>query len=114
MINNIIMSALSSINVPKSFMKYNGTASTYIVFFVFNEAGQEYADNNETATQYNVQISVFSKTDYTSLVESVMSAMKAAGFSRTSAIDLFDDNKNTAEGSIFYHKAIRFVYTKVL
>lgn len=108
MINNIIMTALSSINVPKAFMKYNGTASTYIVFFVFNEAGQEFADNDETATQYNVQVSVFSKTDLSTLVDSVITAMKTAGFNRTSAIDLFEEETQ------FYHKAIRFAYLKVL
>jgi hypothetical protein len=103
-INNKVIEALKSLNVPVSFQKYNGKQSTYITFFNYLEQGEQYADNEEKATGYYIQIDLWSKNDYTELVKSVKNAMKAAGFIRTSAADLFESDTK------IYHKAMRFFY----
>ena len=102
MINSLILQALRPLRVPVSFQKYSGKESTYITFFSYLEQGEQYADNEEKETGYYIQLDVWSKNDYTELVENVTNAMKAAGFRRTSAVDLFEEDTK------IYHKAIRF------
>lgn len=104
MINSLILQTLKPLNVPVSFQKYSGRGNTYITFFSYLEQGEQYADNEEKAAGYYIQVDVWSKNDYTELVERVKSRMKAAGFTRTSAADLFE--KDTK----IYHKALRFFY----
>lgn len=65
---------------------------------------EQYADNEEKETGYYIQLGVWSKNDYTELVENVTNAMKVAEFRRTSAADLFENDTK------IYHKAIRFLY----
>jgi len=103
-INKLVIEALKSLNVPVSFQRYNGKQSIYITFFNYLEKGEQYADNEEKATGYYIQIDVWSKNDYTELIENVKNAMEAAGFIRTSAADLFESDTK------IYHKAIRFFY----
>lgn len=104
MINKLVIEALKSLNVPVSFQKYNGKESTYITFFNYLEQGEQYADNEEKSTGYYIQIDIWSKSDYTELIENVKNAMETAGFIRTSAADLFESDTK------IYHKAIRFFY----
>lgn len=104
MINSLILQALRPLRVPVSFEKYRGKENTYITFFSYLEQGEKYADNEEKETGYYIQIDVWSKSDYTELVENVTNAMNAAGFRRTSAADLFERDTK------IYHKAIRFLY----
>jgi hypothetical protein len=103
-INKAILNALSSINIPKSFQVYKGNQDTYITYFAFNESGASWADNNEIAIEYMVQVDVFSKSDYTTLVDQVINCMKDAGFRRTSVTHLYESDLE------IYHCAIRFSY----
>lgn len=105
MINNLILQTLKPLKVPVSFQKYNGKESTYVTFFNYLEQGEQYADNEEKETGYYIQLDVWSKSDYTELVENITNAMKAAGFRRTSAVDLFEEDTK------IYHKALRYVIT---
>ncbi|WP_411679848.1 hypothetical protein [Clostridium thailandense] len=103
MINSLILEALKPLKVPVSFQKYNGKEHTYITFFNYLEQGEQYADNEEKATGYYIQVDVWSKNDYTELVEKVKNYMRFAGFIRTSAADLFENDTK------IYHKAMRFL-----
>lgn len=103
MINSTIMTALKDIGIPVVSQNQSGSPP-YITFFCYNEQGELWAENVEIATGYYVQVDIWSKTDYTSLAESVKTAMEAAGFKRTTARDLFEPDTR------IYHKAIRFVY----
>ena len=104
MINGIIMTALGSLGVPVAFQKYLGTATTYITFFEYLAQGEAHADNTEKETGHYIQIDVWSKGDYTSLVDSTLTALKSAGFSRIKEVDMFDSEAQ------FYHRAIRVFY----
>jgi hypothetical protein len=103
-INSLVVQTLNSLNVPVSFQRYTGKESTYITFFEFMEQGELYADNEEKATGYYIQVDVWSKDDYIDLAENVKSLMIAAGFMKTYAADLFERDTR------IYHKVIRFYY----
>lgn len=102
MINNLIINTLNPLKIPVSFQKYSGKENTYITFFNYLEQGEQYADNEEKVTGYYIQVDLWSKKDYTQIVKDIENNMKAAGFVRTSAADLFE------EDSKIYHKAMRF------
>lgn len=104
--NKLIVDALKTLNVPVAFQKYSGTALTYITFFIYNEQGEAWADDAEIQTGYYVQVDIWSKSDYTTLVNDVIFAMKSVGFIRNYAADLYETDTNT------YHKAIRFNYMR--
>lgn len=104
MINSLIIEALKPLGIPVSFQKYNGKESTYITFFNYLEQGEQYADNEEKETGYYIQLDLWSKNDYTELAHNIKDYMKAAGFIRTSAADLFESDTK------IYHKVMRFFY----
>lgn len=100
----LVKDTLAPAGVPVEFQKYSGTASIYITFFIYNEQGEDWAENEETATGYSIQVDIWSPGDYTALETQVKSLMKAAGFIRTSSTDMFEPDTR------IYHKAIRFNY----
>jgi len=103
-INKLIKDTITPLSVPVSFQVYSGTASTYITYFSYNEQGEEYAENQEIATGFYVQVDIWSKSDYLTLADQVKSVMTAAGFKRTSAQDLYESDTK------IFHKAMRFSY----
>jgi hypothetical protein len=103
-INSLIIDALTPTGVPVDFQQYIGEESTYITFLFYDESGFLFADNIEQETAYYVQIDVWSKNDYTDLVDQVKSILSNKGFAKTSAVDLYEQDTK------IYHKAMRFVY----
>jgi len=105
MINGLVVGTLKPLGVPVSFSRYAGTAPTYITFFCYNEQGETWAENLETATGYYVQVDIWSKGDSIILADQVRKAMENAGFIRTTAQDMPYEPETG-----IYHKAIRFSY----
>ncbi|KIP21135.1 hypothetical protein JV16_01629 [Anoxybacillus ayderensis] len=103
-LNKMIIDTLKHVGVPVAFQTYSGTATTYITFFEYNQFSALNADDEEQQTAHFIQVDVWSKGDYTSIVQQVKERMIAAGFRRTSEVDLFEEETKT------YHKAIRFSY----
>lgn len=106
-INQLVINALSGLNVPVNFQTYEGTAQTYITFFCYLENGELYADDIQQGTAYYIQVDVWSKGNYSTIVKQVKSAMKQAGFSFLSAYDLYEEDVKV------YHKVLRFYYLEV-
>lgn len=109
-INNDILNTLQSnqtlvnlVNGRISFLNNISGQYPAITFFVYNEQGELYADNQELLTGYYIQIDVWSKDNYTNIVYEVMKTMMQAGYRRTSSADLYESDTK------IYHKAIRFV-----
>jgi hypothetical protein len=76
--------ALESINptVPFEMDEFTGDLpDTYLVYYVITGAGQEHADNQETARTYRVQVSIMNRSGLTNLPD-VDTAMTAAGFTK--------------------------------
>ena len=104
MINQLIISALAPLGIPVSNLKYSGIATTYITFFCYNEQGEAWAENKEIATGFYMQVDVWSKGDFTAIVEQVKTLLEGAGLARTYATEMYEDDTK------IYHKATRFVY----
>jgi hypothetical protein len=101
-INQAVMTALKEIGVPVRFQTYTGTADSYITFFTYLEKPEQHADDEERITSYYVQVDVWSKGNYTDLVNAVHEKMLAAGFIKQNFYDLYEDDLK------IYHKAMRF------
>lgn len=106
MINKLIIDTLKPLNIPVNFQKYTGTVSTYITFFNYLTQGEEFSDDQEIGTGHYIQVDVWSKGDYTTLVEEVKRLLREAGFIRKSEIDLYETDTQ------FYHKGLRFFYLR--
>ena len=102
-INEDVIKALEDIGVPVSFQTYTGKADSYITFFTYLEKSEQHADDKETITGYYVQVDVWSKGDYTELVDTVHGKMLEAGFRKQGFYDFYEDDLK------IYHQAMRFI-----
>jgi hypothetical protein len=103
------MSTLSPLNIPVCFQVYSGPETTYyITFFRYNKQGSQYAENEEIATGHYIQVDVWSKTDYTDIVEQVESLMVAAGFSTNGSKSLYETDTR------IFHESMDFLYNETL
>lgn len=104
-LNSFIMSILSPLGVPVRPLFYNGSASTYITFFEYNQNGALHADDEEKKTHHFIQVDIWSDGDYINLANQVRENMKQAGFIRTFETEVYDYELDN------YHKVFRFRYT---
>lgn len=77
----------------------------YIEYEIYDENGEVWAENKEIATNYYVQIDIFSLGDYTGIENKVKEKLINQGFKRSMAADLYEEDTK------LYHKAIRFLVT---
>lgn len=98
-----VYNILKDLGVP---VLWNVRPSTYpsITYFFYNEYGQEFGDGEEIGTNHSLQVDVWSKGNYYSLVEQIKAKLKENKFYRVSADDLYEDDIKV------YHKALRFNY----
>ncbi len=105
-VNELILNTLKPLGVPVGFQTVSQTADTYITYFCYLEQNTLYADDVENAKEFYVQVDIWSKENYSNIVERVKSAMKVAGFIFLDGRDLYEN------GTKIYHKALRFYYMK--
>ncbi len=77
----------------------------YIEYNIFDEFGEEWAENKEIATNYYIQVDIFSKGNYSALENLIKEKMINAGFDRSMCADLYEADTG------LYHKAMRFFIT---
>lgn len=97
---------LQPTGVPVEKLKYNGSATTYITYFLYNEQGEAYAENKEKDTCYFLQVDIWTKDTFEDLYKQVLSLMEQAGYYRTFAQELYENDTQLK------HKIIRFQYTE--
>ncbi len=102
-INKEVMLALKDLGVPVRFQRYSGDADTYITFFTYLERPEGHADDQERFTGYYVQVDIWSKQDYSTVVNTVWERMVQADFRRLNFYDLYEEELK------IYHKAMRFL-----
>ena len=83
----------------------NPLKTPYIEYEIYDENGEEWAENREIATNYYVQVDIFSKTDYSDIENKIKEKKLNAGFERSMAADLYEQDTG------YYHKAMRFFIT---
>lgn len=87
------------------FLDAKDPVAPYIEYAIYDEDGAMFAEGKEVATDYYIQVDIFSKGDYSALEDVIKSKMENAGFVKNGGSDLFE--KDTQ----LYHKAMRFIYT---
>ncbi|WP_297988286.1 hypothetical protein [uncultured Anoxybacillus sp.] len=105
-LNKMIIDTLKPLGVPVAFQTYEGKEKTYITFFEYNQFSALNADDEEQQTAHFIQVDVWSKGDYTSIVDEVKQRMKEAGFRRTTETELYEPDTK------IYHKVLRFSYVE--
>lgn len=101
-VNQKIISTLSSFNVPVVFQTYNGKENTYITFFTYLDKTEQFADDKENINGQYIQLDIWSKGDYTQLVNQVHNKMIEAGFFKLNFYDLYEKDLK------IYHKVMRY------
>lgn len=101
-LGKLIIDTLTPLGYPVAKMRYNQRADTYIVFTEYNQAPRMKADDEEIITKYFYQVDVFSKTDFTDLVNDVRKELNKVGFKRMFESETYDEDMN------MYRSIMRF------
>lgn len=105
MINNLIINALTSLNIPVTFQKYSGNEPTYITFFTYLNQGEDFSEDDEETTGYYLQLDIWYKTDIGDLQKQIVNLLKEQGFRK---LDIRELPYETNTG--IYHTAISLFY----
>lgn len=79
-----------------------------ITFFEYVNYDNEFADDEEIGSLIAVQVDIWHMVSTTAIAKAVDKAMKAAGFRRTSAADLYEDDTKV------FHKGLRYQIQMIL
>lgn len=104
--NKLIMETLSPTEKPVYYMTYTGTKSEYIIFNWWSSP-LIHADNLEQRENVTIQLDVFSKGDFTSLVETIKRLMADADFMK-----VHEGSGAFIEDADLFRKTLRYSYTK--
>ena len=97
-ISNLVNDKIYLLKAP------NNTTAPYIEYEVLNEEGSLFAENEEIEINYRIQIDVFTKGSYTSIVRSIKNVMKENGFMKEFGGSRYE------EDSKLFHYILRFNY----
>lgn len=82
------------------------STDTYIEYRIIGDYERNFAGNKNMTEVYLVQVDVFSKGSYKTIANNIRSVLKNKGYSYIDGIELYEEDTG------FYHKALRFKYTK--
>lgn len=103
--NQLMIQSLKDINIPVSFMEYSGDESNYIIFSTIGSNEFQYEDDNPTAEEYRVALTLWYKDfEFINKIREIKKCMKDNGFSFLNGKDLKDDD--------YYGYAMVFYYCK--
>lgn len=78
----------------------------YLEFANVNEQGVKWAENGEIATDYLIQVDIFShNSEYWELEKLIKEKLISNGYVRLESVDLYEANSTK-----LYHRAMRFRY----
>lgn len=112
--NSLIKSIFSNfivdgVKIPVSFLRYNGTAKTYVTY-------QEITKNNPFSTDDKLNLyasyydfDIFSKSDYFNVAERMKQLLEENGFTWSvefSGPDMYEDDTK------YFHKTLTFYYIR--
>jgi hypothetical protein len=103
-----IISSLSSVGVPVIFNALPMGATPpaqYITFMEYHTAAELEASDQEITTERLIQVNVWSKVNYSTIVTKVRNALENAGFERTSEFDM-----PYSDGDSHFNKVLRFKF----
>lgn len=106
-VNKLLIDTLKPLNIPVKFQKYTGTATAYTTFFEYLNNNESYADNTETSIGHYMQVDIWSKTDYTDVVNQAKILLK------TISSKIYETEMYESDTQI-YHKVIRIYIGEVI
>lgn len=96
---------VDDVKIPVSFLRYNGHETTYVTWMQWDMDSSFSADDNLMGYVGYYDFDVYSKGNYTKVIEQIKQIMKENNFvfqpSRCSA-DMFEDDTG------YYHKTLSF------
>lgn len=103
MIDKLITSTLNILGVPVQRTVYNSKQKpdVYIVSQFINTLPKDYADDDNENAAHTLRVHLYSKSDYTQLLEKTVAALKAAGFTIASI-----DTEIYEEETGYFHRPI--------
>lgn len=104
--NQLILHTLSQVGAPVSFQTHTGPETTYITFFEYNQYPTLSMDDDDEQIAHSIQVDVWSKGNYLTLVRNVKKAMRQAGFKWMFETEIYEEETKD------YHKVLRFSYFK--
>lgn len=81
----------------------NPDKKMYVEYEIYDENGEAWSEGTEIATNYYIQVDIFSIGDYTELENKIKEKMINAGFERSMCADLWESDIQ------LHHKAMRFL-----
>lgn len=91
-VNPIIISALSSLNLPVTANFYEGTADEYIAFNYADERPALRADDTDIYDETTVQVHYFTKCNPQTNKKAIRKALRGAGFTILSTSEFYESD----------------------
>lgn len=107
-INPLILSALSPLGFPISWLEYKGKAKEYIVFNDSLNAPAVYADDTDTAYTIRTQIHFYTPNDPTETLSRIRKALRSADFTILETVVMRDNISGQQTGLI--HGIVKVQY----
>ena len=110
MINELIETIFNNftvdgVKIPVKFLRYNGSETTYITYMQIDADNALSADDELINYMEYYDFDIFSKGDYTDIVEAVIQKLEENNFRwrpSWSSSDLYEDDTG------YYHKTLNF------
>ena len=103
-LNQLILETLKDVGASSNYMNYTGSESTYVTFFEYDQGAGLEADDEEQNTVHYVQIDIYSRGNFLSIVKNVKRKMKQAGFKKNFETEMYEDDTK------LFHKVLRFYF----
>jgi len=109
-INQIILSALDGVGIPAEPHHYDGSSSSYIRFFEYDQGAGLEGDDDEQVTVYYIQLDIFTPRrggiSLRTMTADVKDRMKDAGFKKQAENSFYEEETGNL------HKMLRFYLLK--
>ena len=81
-------------------------SNQYIEYRILKEVERNFAGNKNITDLFYVQVDIFSKVSYKLLTEKIKETLKNKRYTLIDAVELYEEDTG------YYHKALRFKYSK--
>ena len=101
--HNKLVEVLETLGIDIAFMEYEGNASEYIIFDIYNEVDTDFSDDNSLSDTYYIQVNYWFKSlKNLDKYNKIKELLKNNGF-------IFDGAKDVKDSG-YYGKNMDFIY----
>ncbi len=103
-----VVSALKPLGIETAYQSYDGDADKYIMFGIYGDSDEGYADDEATANQYNITLSYWCMNPMDlEVTKQIKRAMKQSGFK-------YDGGNSMPKTDDKYGWSMDFIYIEYL